>query len=414
MKAKHLLSIVGLGLFAAVSVGAGIALSRSADSHEVNAAAPTEDVVRYFSVDDAAYWWTGGAETNKVWVYGHEDSANYPDKFVATEHLGGNVFKFTLPAGYPNFIAEASSSTDDWIKQSYAIAYEPTINHYILHQDSGNLYSYEQCWLKYAPDANARTFYFDLTDQGWWHNDSAKTYIYYVGLGSSWRVMQRIPDSNIFKTTIVSPYIQKFLFVRTDSTEWTGSFDEHVWNQTKDINYTYSNEDCRWVKAGAADPSDSNKLNVIGFEEVTLGSYANGFARQFLNTDLCYDAGGLHSDFDTNWSVLSNAFGYLKLDLYYYNSQDLLNYFSTASSEGSTDVALAMYKYDMIRAKNPDHDPAIDNFLDRNLVSYPSISPSIFGNKVDTTTSIGIIAVIAIASVSAICVLVVYKKKRHN
>ena len=415
MKAKKLLSIIGLGLFAAVSAGAGLALAQNASSNEVKAESPASDITQYVSVADCNDFWGGGADWPlNVYVCGGLDDGSHDDYWADdVTHLGGDMFSFTLKSGYSKFVVEKSVGGTHWAGgQSFDIEYSSDYNCYSLYMEGGQTkYSYNRYWVTYSNTSDSRTFYVDLSDQAsYWYDSSAKTYLYCIGNGADAYVMTRLGNSNVFYCTTNTHYLYKFLIVRSasfDPSDWST-----VWNQTKDVILTPTNENCKWIKLGSADAGDGNKLNVAGFEVTTVESFATAFSSQFLLTPLCNDAGGLDEDFETNWDTLSGAATSLNNKSYNVtHTQMISGYLTTASSSGDTPIARAMNRYDTILAKNPA--AGISNFLSRSIPSLSSVRPTLFGNEVDNTAAIGIIVIIAISSISIIAVLVAYKKRKH-
>lgn len=411
MKVKRLLTAIGLGLFAAASVGVGLTFSRSEPVQEARAEGAASDVTQYVCVAETS-WWTGGADSLNIWMYGGIDDGSHDDTWVTTTHLGGDLYKFTFKAGYSKFIVEKAAGETHWVGESFEVIYSDDYNCYNLYKEDGQTkYSYTRHWTSYLDTPAKRTFYVDVVDQAsYWHKDSAKTYIYYFGNGIEAKEMTRLTGTNVYRVTINDYYLFKFLIVRSDNfdpSNWST-----VWNQTKDILLTNSNENCKWIKLGDKDPSDDNKLNVAGFETVSITAYGEAFAAQFLQEDLCYDAGGLHEDFATNWSAISDAMFELKAQCYSDLSVDLrADYLSTASSVGDGAVARAMKRYDTIRAKHSGE--SITNFLQRSLVPLSSNGPVMLENKT-TTTVIVCLIIVAISSISFAAVLISIKKRKHN
>ena len=344
-------------------------------------------------------------------MFGGDES--HPDKWVSTQHLGGDLYKFTFEAGYSQFLVEKAAGENHWVGQSYDITYSADYNSYSLYKKNGETkYSYDRYWTCDHNGGSTRTYYLDVQDQSsYWFSDSAKTYIYYVGNGVDKKEMTRIGNSNVFFVTINDYYVFKFLFVRSESFD-PSNWNSTVWNQTKDILYTSTNYNNRWVKLGAADPDDNNKLNVSGFETISVDSFANAFAVEFLNTELCLDAGGLKDDFSTKWAALESDVNQLKSKCYSVTHSELISgYLASVSSEGDGAVARAMKRYDTILAKNPDAE--ISNFLSRSIVP-------VGGARVDlskaTTNEASLVIILTTVSLSAAScmVLILAKKRRHE
>ena len=411
MKIKRLLSVLGLGLFAFASAGVAAFSLLNKKAEPVSAETASKNVTQYVSVAEASDWWTGGCDSLNIWMYGGD--GDHPDKWVSTEHLGGDLFKFTFEAGYSMIIVEKAASGDHWKGQSYDITFSADYNTYNLYKKGGETYySYDRYWTCDHNGGSTRTYYLDIQDQSsYWFSDSAKTYIYYVGNGVDKKEMTRIGNSNVFFVTINDYYVFKFLFVRSENFD-PSNWNSTVWNQTKDILYTSTNYNNRWVKLGAADPDDNNKLNVSGFETISVDSFANAFAVEFLNTELCLDAGGLKDDFSTKWAALESDVNQLKSKCYSVTHSELISgYLASASSEGDGAVARAMKRYDTILAKNPDAE--ISNFLSRSIVSIGGAKLNLQNNN---SNSMNTVVVIVTMSVSAIScpLLIVSKKRRHQ
>ncbi len=410
MKVKRLFSALGLGLFAFASAGVGALSLVSKKAESVSAETASKNVTQYVSVAEASDWWTGGADSLNIWMFGGD--GDHPDKFVSTQHLGGDLYKFTFEAGYSQFLVEKAAGETHWVGQSYDITFSADYNTYNLYKKGGETkYSYDRYWTCDHNGGSTRTYYLDVQDQSsYWSSDSAKTYIYYVGNGVDKKEMTRIGSSNVYFVTINDYYVFKFLFVRAlnfDPSNW----DSTVWNQTKDILYTSTNYNNRWVKLGAADPDDNNKLNVSGFETITVGSFADAYAVEFLNTELCLDAGGLKEDFSTKWTKLENDVNELKTKCYSVTHSELISgYFATASSSGDSKVAQAMKRYDAILSKNPD--AGISNFLSRALVPA---SGARFNLSKTNTNGTGLVIIISVVSLSAAsCIVLILAKKRKH
>ena len=411
MKIKRLFSVLGLGLFAAASAGVGAFSLLNKKAEAVNAETASQNVTQYVSVAEASDWWTGGCDSLNIWMFGGDES--HPDKWVSTQHLGGDLYKFTFEAGYSQFLVEKAAGEDHWKGQSYDITFSADYNTYNLYKKGGETYySYDRYWTCDHNGGSTRTYYLDVQDQSsYWFSDSAKTYIYYVGNGVDKKEMTRIGNSNVFFVTINDYYVFKFLFVRSENFD-PNNWNSTVWNQTKDILYTSTNYNNRWVKLGAADPDDNNKLNVSGFETISVDSFANAFAVEFLNTELCLDAGGLKDDFSTKWAALESDANQLKSKCYSVTHSELISgYLASASSEGDGAVARAMKRYDTILAKNQDAE--ISNFLSRSIVP-------VGGARVDlskaTTNEASLVIILTTVSLSAASciVLILAKKRRHE
>ena len=411
MKVKRLFTVLGLGLFAFASAGVGAFSLFNKKAEPVSAETASKNVTQYVSVAEASDWWTGGADSLNIWMFGGDES--HPDKWVSTEHLGGDLYKFTFEAGYSQFLVEKAAGETHWVGQSYDITFSADYNTYNLYKKGGETkYSYDRYWTCDHNGGSTRTYYLDVQDQSsYWSSDSAKTYIYYVGNGVDKKEMTRIGSSNVYFVTINDYYVFKFLFVRAlnfDPSNW----DSTVWNQTKDILYTSTNYNNRWVKLGAADPDDNNKLNVSGFETITVGSFADAYAVEFLNTELCLDAGGLKEDFSTKWTKLENDVNELKTKCYSVTHSELISgYFATASSSGDSKVAQAMKRYDTILSKNPD--AGYSNFLSRALI--PAASARLLGGSTNQNNStIILIAVCVSCTLVAGSMILIIKKRKHQ
>ena len=411
MKIKRLFSVLGLGLFAFASAGVGALANLSKKAEPVNAETASQNVTQYVSVVEASDWWTGGADSLNIWMFGGD--GDHPDKWVSTEHLGGDLYKFTFEKGYSQFLVEKAAGETHWVGQSYDITYSADYNTYSLYKKGGETkYSYDRYWTCDHNGGSTRTYYLDVQDEAsYWASDNAKTYIYYVGNGIDKKQMTRVGSSSVYFVTINDYYVFKFLFVRAESFD-PSNWDSTVWNQTKDILYTSSNVNNRWVKLGSQDPSDNNKLNVSGFEEISVDSFANAFSVQFLNTELCLDAGGLKEDFAAKWTALESVANELKARCYSEISAQLISgYLSSASSSGDGKVAQAMRRYDTIRSKNPD--AGISNFLARALV--PASGARVDLSKT-TTSGVSLVIIISVISLSAAScfVLILAKKRKHE
>ena len=411
MKIKRLFSVLGLGLFAFASAGVGAFSLLNKKAEAVNAETASENVTQYVSIIDASDWWTGGADSLNIWMFGGDES--HPDKWVSTEHLGGGLYKFTFEAGYSQFIAEKAAGETHWVGESYTITYSADYNTYSLYKKGGETkYSYDRYWTCDHNGGTTRTYYLDVQDQSsYWSSDSAKTYIYYVGNGVEKKQMTRIGSSNVYFVTINDYYVFKFLFVRAgnfDPSNWNST----VWNQTKDILYTSSNYNNRWIKLGSQDPSDNNKLNVSGFEQISVDSFANAFSVEFLNTELCLDQGGLKEDFATKWATLESDVNELKTKCYNVTSSQLISgYFATASSSGESKVAQAMRRYDAILSKNSE--AGISNFLSRALVPASGARVNLSKTNTNGTSLVIIISIVSLSAASCI-VLILAKKRKHQ
>ena len=411
MKVKRLLSVLGLGLFAFASVGVGVFAFNQNKAERVNAETASQNVTQYVSVAEASDWWSGGADSLNIWMFGGD--ADHPDKWVSTQHLGGDLFKFTFESGYSQFLVEKAAGETHWVGQSYDITYSAEYNTYNLYKKGGETkYSYDRYWTCDHDGGSTRTYYLDVQDESsYWASDNAKTYIYYVGNGINKKQMNRIGSSNVYFVTINDYYVFKFLFVRAENFD-PSNWDSTVWNQTKDILYTSSNFNNRWVKLGSQDPSDNNKLNVSGFEQISVDSYANAFSVQFLNTELCLDEGGLKEDFATKWTALENDVNELKTNCYNVTRSELISgYFATASSSGDGKVAQAMRRYDAILSKNSAAN--ISNFLSRAVVSIGGVRSNL-SKPVTDRTSIVLLICVSSLSVASCLLLIVAKKRKHQ
>ena len=99
MKFKRLFSLLGLGLFAAISAGAGVALN-SAKADPVNADGKTV----YCKM--AQSWWKTGDYTGDATVGAYywknsdiSDNNGWPGEKMTYVELDTDVWKFTIPTG---------------------------------------------------------------------------------------------------------------------------------------------------------------------------------------------------------------------------------------------------------------------------------------------------------------------------
>lgn len=412
MKVTKLFSVIGLGLFAVVCASASVFALKENKAEAAHAETASQNVTQYVSVAEASDWWTGGCDSLNIWMYGGD--GEHPDKWVSTTHLGGSLYKFTFEAGYSMFIVEKAAGEDHWKGQSYDITFSADYNTYNLYKKGGETkYSYDRYWTCDHNGGSTRTYYLDVQDQSsYWFSDSAKTYIYYVGNGVDKKEMTRIGNSNVFYVTINDYYVFKFLFVRSENFD-PSNWNSTVWNQTKDILYTSTNYNNRWVKLGAADPDDNNKLNVSGFETISVDSFANAFAVEFLNTELCLDAGGLKDDFSTKWTALESDANQLKSKCYSVTHSELISgYLASASSEGDGAVARAMKRYDTILAKNPDAE--ISNFLSRSLVPIGGAKLNLQNTSSSRMNTVIIIVLAVSLSLVGFTTLIVVRRRKHQ
>ena len=415
MKLKRLFASLGLGLFALASVGA--ALLASPKASEVKAETPGVATTIYFDKSACSFWDTAGALTY-VYTYDTSDARTI---VTTVNHLRDNLYSFELGADKCKFfIARINPDNTEQIwTQTYDVEYESDHNFYRLYKNEyEDKVSYNVSYLaKY--DLGSQ-FVVDLqaasTD---WKEANAHCYLYWtaeinsnsstkgaidLGAISTTDAMNIYYESN--SSSVV--YANKLVVVRHnpaysfDGTNW-----EHVWNQSYDIELVPSNSSCSYIKLGG---NSEGKYGVTGFEQVTVSSFADSYSYQFLEADLCNDAGGLSEHFETNWVGVRNLFNNYKSIAENQFSLDLKTYLKTVSTSGVLNENKAMKRYDTAIVKN--HLALADyDFIERS----PSGSGAAHAlSSQDTTTLISTITIVTVIAVSAVLIFVFTRRRKED
>lgn len=415
MKFRKLFSVLGLGIFAAVSVGAGVALSAQGKAEPVKAEAPGTDVVQYFDLTEVSSWWFNeGGETH---IYMFNSEGNKWNETVTS--CGGQLYSFVLEAGYDKYIIARKEGGNDFKDQSTDIEYNAEQN--FITFTGSKLDGYGTTWTVnqiYINKVDACDFYVDVQDPSYfWHNDGAKTYLYFYGAHGAHHYEGTFVGGNLYRVSVdATIYVERFLAVRSNGA-WDGSSwdPEHVFNQSKDIHFALANNADRWVKIGdkeGGDGIDKDKFTCKGFESISVGAFEDAFAYYFLRLNLCLDEGGLHEDFVAEWAKASAAYSALKTEATACTF-DLEAALVICPTSGDDNANHAMLRYDTILSK---HSGEITGFISGRAALAPI--RGVYGSSADVANNsnalIAIIAVIAIVSVSAVSVIVFIRKRKHN
>ncbi len=426
MKLNKLFAVLGLGLFALASVGAGLALSAN-DAKDVKAAAdptPTSDVTQYVDLSNVS-WWFESSQYLNVWVFHSDDTGghwitNDPVAYKSSSHIGGGVYEFTLETGYSKFIIarvyEVSTGVWDWgSNQSETLTYSDTFNLYkVTNNGADKSKQVDKAYLN-TIGINDEVVLDTREASSYWHNDDANTYLYSV-YGNSYSVKKftRNAGSNVYDGKFVAGYVEKFLFVRGNN--FTGAASDFtdpdiVWNQTEDICFGDSNLSSRFVALGGKASEDPGaKVTICAFEAVNVTMYGEAWGYQFLQLPICSDAGGLITGWEDQWTASKTAFNAIKTTAYSTFHLSLATYLQELSTASLALGGQAVKRYDTAIVKN-HLDFATYDFLSRSPSAVPA---NVTLSTSDTTTLITTITVVTLVAISSILVFVVIKKRKYN
>ena len=361
---RHL--IPAIMLLSASCLGAALAISKGVE----NKAIETKADANYALTVDASAW---NDSTHITYIYAFKENAG--NHWYESAYVSSGIYNFNIDTEAFDTIVvvriettkEGEGNWDKKVNQTQNISVDTTRNR--IRIEGLNKDACPYAYIYHNTIASNTVFYVDATtNQNWWGDGSAKTYLDFVnGDTHTVKEMTKHRDragsktyAHFYSVDIGASAIEADMLIVIRGTGFSGTgWDGTAYNQTSDIVFTSSNAGYTALVLG----EDSGNV-AHTFQAKDDAFIANAYGKYFLSLDICKDEGGVkngyiayvgnsgqaHQTYDNMRECLSNA-----------------NYIKNISNEGTDSINRAMLRYDTVIYKQD-----LTNWMDRVPLQTPS------------------------------------------